>query len=207
MTILSIVAQQPAAPAAPPSPSPTPRVAGPLSRREVDELARELANAAREGQAAEAQEGEVQAIADAQLAAEQAASAGVPAPGRTIIRGADGVVRELPTGDVAPAAEGITIAPPPDTAAEIAREVNAGLGVLAGAALGALAIWLFFRTLQKWIEVKRSPAALPRESLERLARIENAIEAMAVEVERISEGQRFTTRLLSDRAPTPVERG
>lgn len=35
---------------------------------------------------------------------------------------------------------------------------------------------------------------------ERLERIEHAIEAMAVEVERISEGQRFVTRLLADRA-------
>jgi len=33
----------------------------------------------------------------------------------------------------------------------------------------------------------------------RLERIEQAIDAMAVEVERISEGQRFMTKLLSDR--------
>jgi hypothetical protein len=32
----------------------------------------------------------------------------------------------------------------------------------------------------------------------RLARIEAAVDAIAIEVERISEGQRFTTRLLSD---------
>lgn len=39
-----------------------------------------------------------------------------------------------------------------------------------------------------------------RASAERLERIEMAVEAMAVEIERISEGQRFTTRLLSNRA-------
>lgn len=33
----------------------------------------------------------------------------------------------------------------------------------------------------------------------RLERIEHAIDAMAVEVERISEGQRFVTKLLADR--------
>ena len=33
----------------------------------------------------------------------------------------------------------------------------------------------------------------------RLERIEQAIDAMAVEVERISEGQRFMTKLMSDR--------
>jgi hypothetical protein len=37
-------------------------------------------------------------------------------------------------------------------------------------------------------------------SAQRLERIEQAVEAMAVEIERISEGQRFTTRLLSSRA-------
>lgn len=34
----------------------------------------------------------------------------------------------------------------------------------------------------------------------RLARIEQAVEAIALEVERISEGQRFTTKLLSENA-------
>lgn len=38
----------------------------------------------------------------------------------------------------------------------------------------------------------------------RMARIENAIESVAVEVERISEGQRFTSRLLSEGAAQPV---
>ena len=34
---------------------------------------------------------------------------------------------------------------------------------------------------------------------ERLARIEQAVDAMAIEIERISEGQRFTTKLLAER--------
>jgi hypothetical protein len=53
----------------------------------------------------------------------------------------------------------------------------------------------------------------PRESLPsgelitRLDRIEQSIEAMATEVERIAEGQRFTTKLLSEaktHAPTAI---
>lgn len=56
----------------------------------------------------------------------------------------------------------------------------------------------------------RAPRELPG-SAERLERIEQGIEAMAVEVERISEGQRFVTRLLADRQqqerlPIPSER-
>jgi hypothetical protein len=35
----------------------------------------------------------------------------------------------------------------------------------------------------------------------RLERIETAIDAMSVEVERIAEGQRFVTRLLAERQP------
>lgn len=38
----------------------------------------------------------------------------------------------------------------------------------------------------------------------RMARIENAIESVAVEVERISEGQRFTSRMLSEGAAHPI---
>lgn len=41
--------------------------------------------------------------------------------------------------------------------------------------------------------------ALPAESGERLERIEQAMDAIAIEVERVSEGQRFVTRLLSER--------
>lgn len=35
---------------------------------------------------------------------------------------------------------------------------------------------------------------------DRLARLEQAVDAIAVEIERISEGQRFTTRLLSEQS-------
>ncbi len=38
----------------------------------------------------------------------------------------------------------------------------------------------------------------------RLERMEQAIDAIAVEVERISEGQRYTTRLLAERSAAPA---
>jgi hypothetical protein len=40
--------------------------------------------------------------------------------------------------------------------------------------------------------------ALPQESIDRIARIENAVDSIAIEVERISEGQRFVTQLMSE---------
>lgn len=39
----------------------------------------------------------------------------------------------------------------------------------------------------------------PGDMAQRLERIEHAVDSIAVEVERISEGQRFTTKLLSER--------
>ena len=41
----------------------------------------------------------------------------------------------------------------------------------------------------------------------RLERMEEAIEAMAVEVERVAEAQRFTTRLLSERSGAQLSGG
>jgi hypothetical protein len=46
---------------------------------------------------------------------------------------------------------------------------------------------------------ERQPAKLSDAAVQRLAGIEQAVEAVAVEVERISEGQRFTTKLLAER--------
>jgi hypothetical protein len=39
--------------------------------------------------------------------------------------------------------------------------------------------------------------------MSRLERMEQAIDSVAIEVERISEGQRFTTKLLSERGREP----
>ena len=38
----------------------------------------------------------------------------------------------------------------------------------------------------------------------RLERMEQALDSIAIEVERISEGQRFTTKLLSERSEAPA---
>lgn len=50
-------------------------------------------------------------------------------------------------------------------------------------------------------------SALPQEIVERLSRLDQAVDAMAVEIERIGEGQRFVTRVLGERATTPEPRG
>jgi hypothetical protein len=49
-------------------------------------------------------------------------------------------------------------------------------------------------------EELRQPDPVPSVTEARLARIEQAVDAIALEVERISEGQRFTTKLLSEQS-------
>jgi hypothetical protein len=53
--------------------------------------------------------------------------------------------------------------------------------------------------VRRWDRKSIEPAS-SADTAARLERIENAIDAMAVEVERISEGQRFVTRLMSEQA-------
>lgn len=65
----------------------------------------------------------------------------------------------------------------------------------------SMVIYPLARALARRIERGAAPEskALPDHVAARLERMEQAIDSIAVEVERISEGQRFTTRLLADR--------
>jgi hypothetical protein len=62
-----------------------------------------------------------------------------------------------------------------------------------------LARWIWKRFARRDVP---SPRRLPAEDSERLKRLENSFEAMAIEIERISEGQRFVTRLMSESRST-----
>lgn len=53
------------------------------------------------------------------------------------------------------------------------------------------------RAISRKVELEGA-SKVPAELMKRLERMEHAIDSIAVEVERISEGQRFTTKLLSD---------
>ena len=52
--------------------------------------------------------------------------------------------------------------------------------------------------------MERGPVApqLPTEMTARLERMEQALDSIAIEVERISEAQRFTTKLLAEKSKT-----
>jgi hypothetical protein len=73
------------------------------------------------------------------------------------------------------------------------------------AALIAVSVGLpLARAKARAMERESQVPKIPAEVSARLERMEQAIDAIAVEVERISEGQRFTTRLLSERLKEPA---
>jgi hypothetical protein len=74
-------------------------------------------------------------------------------------------------------------------------------GVFTAFVLAPIAIAFAWRMLRRGGAPQRPMLA---ESTQRLERIEQAIEAVAIEVERISEGQRFVTRLLSEGNRLPL---
>jgi hypothetical protein len=61
--------------------------------------------------------------------------------------------------------------------------------------------WPLARAAAKRMEQGVQHPRIPADVSARLERMEQAIDSIAVEVERISEGQRFTTKLLAERVP------
>ena len=54
------------------------------------------------------------------------------------------------------------------------------------------------RAYSRRIDAESSNPRLPTQVTDRLERMERALDSIAIEVERITEGQRFTTKLLSE---------
>src|SRR6266568_6403506 len=76
-------------------------------------------------------------------------------------------------------------------------DVAVPLGAFATAVIIAIGIPLARAFARKMDAGSKNPR-VPLEVTDRLERIEQSLEAVAIEVERISEGQRFTTKLLSE---------
>jgi hypothetical protein len=74
--------------------------------------------------------------------------------------------------------------------------------------IGALVLGFpMIRLMSRRLDAKLSAPPMASDAIARLERIEHAIDAMSVEVERIAEGQRFTTKLLSERSAARVSSG
>ena len=76
-------------------------------------------------------------------------------------------------------------------------EIAVPLGAFATAIICAIGIPLA-RAYSRRMDAEARNPRIPDEVANRLERMEQALEAVAIEVERISEGQRFTTKLLSE---------
>ena len=64
--------------------------------------------------------------------------------------------------------------------------------------IGFAIAWV--RARERALRARLDVFAQPTPPASSLAQLERSIEAIAIEVERISEGQRFTSKLLADRA-------
>jgi hypothetical protein len=72
------------------------------------------------------------------------------------------------------------------------------VAIVAGTTMALL--FPLVRAYARRLELEGQQPRVPQELADRLRHMEQAIDAIAVEVERIAEGQRFTTRLLSERS-------
>lgn len=101
------------------------------------------------------------------------------------------------------------VAAPPAPPAPRRKELPVGLVEMMGIIFGAVTVMSLGTPLVKaWARrfERRHEVQQHAQIEQRLAAIEQAIETVAVEVERISEGQRFTTKLLADKAQPELER-
>jgi hypothetical protein len=89
-------------------------------------------------------------------------------------------------------------APDPFLGPKEIMTISSGVFVLALPFVLVLARRLWIRSVPR--------ASLDPEESPRLQRMEQAIESLALEVERIGEAQRFTTKLLADRQPDAAAR-
>ena len=91
---------------------------------------------------------------------------------------------------------------PPFNPAEVAREVSQEIvpivAIVTVFFLFPLA-FAFARLLWKRASAPVRPALADAASQQRLDQLQQAVDTIAIEVERISEGQRFVTKLLSER--------
>jgi hypothetical protein len=81
-------------------------------------------------------------------------------------------------------------------------------GVMVGGSsvlFASVIFFLFARRLRRR-RSRGAPPPLENESALRLQRLEQGMEAIAIEIERVSEGQRFVTKLLSEQQPVGAPR-
>lgn len=117
----------------------------------------------------------------------------------TIDQRIEGVEKQIAVADAqvaqAAAVPGAVIDPPPYVRQGPPEEVFVLGGIFLFVAIFPLSIAYARRIWRRGASVA---ASIPSDIVERFTQLDQAVESIAVEVERIGEGQRFITRVLSD---------
>jgi multidrug efflux pump subunit AcrA (membrane-fusion protein) len=162
--------------------------------QQAREQIREQAQQMRE-QAQRIREEAQEAAREAQHVAEEAAREARAEAGQDVR-----VIR-MPPPPTPPGQEPHIGIPPWQHEPSIPGEVVDIVGMLTFATAAVLILRPLMRAFANRFERRGAPpTALPVEVTAHMDRLEQAIEAVAIEVERISEGQRYTTKLLAERA-------
>jgi hypothetical protein len=129
-----------------------------------------------------------QTVRDAQIAAQKAAQEAGGARGRGIY---------IPLPPNAPGGAGTTIMNPNDMIPQRAQNISIAFFVMLAVIIIGLPL---MRAIARRIDRGApQPVQFPNELKEQINHLTQSVDAIAIEVERISEGQRFTTKMLADR--------
>ncbi|MDB4884111.1 MAG: hypothetical protein JWL95_2877 [Gemmatimonadetes bacterium] len=123
----------------------------------------------------------------------------------TIDQRIEGVEKQIASADAqvasAAAIPGAVVDPPPYRREGPPEEVFVLGGIFLFVAIFPLSIAYARRIWRRGASVV---ASLPSDIVERFSQLDQAVESIAVEVERIGEGQRFITRVLSEQGARPA---
>jgi hypothetical protein len=92
-----------------------------------------------------------------------------------------------------------------DNGGDIPRNVMQMSGMFIVFVLFPLTLTLSRFLWKKASGPKAVPSQLPADTTHRLERLEHGVDAIAIEIERVAEGQRFVTRLLSEASKVPLQ--
>jgi hypothetical protein len=176
---------------------------------------------AAQAQAAEARAAAKEALEDAREALQEAAKSGrlqskefqeqlraqieAEIQAARAAQGADGAVPPVPPVPPIPPNFGeFGSSTGPQFGGEIPREAVEIVSIVGMTLVFCVVGFPIARAFARWIDRRSAKAPVPPDISNRLQAIEQAVESVAVEVERISEGQRFTTRVLSERTHEPA---
>lgn len=102
----------------------------------------------------------------------------------------------------------IILQPPPFAGNQIPPEVIPLVGMTLGILLAMVVLWPIARAIGRMID-RRTDKSLVRiaEVAPQLRQLQESVDAMAIELERISEAQRFTAKIMAEKPASAIGAG